>query len=42
LRDKRLELFDNYENLEFNEIDVFKQGVLPFCIGKIEHFYCEN
>ena len=29
-----IDLFDNYTNLEFNKINILKQGVLPPCIDK--------
>ena len=29
-----LDLFDNYTNLEFNKINILKQGVLTPCIDK--------
>ena len=29
-----IDLFDNYTNLEFNKINILKQGVLTPCIDK--------
>ena len=29
-----IDLFDNYTNLEFNKINIWKQGVLTPCIDK--------
>jgi len=31
---KKIDLFDNYTNLEFNKINILKQGVLTPCIDK--------
>ena len=32
---KKIDLFDNYTNLEFNKINILKQGVLTPCIKKL-------
>ena len=32
--EKIIDLFDNYTNLEFNKINILKQGVLTPCIDK--------